>query len=164
MFGGVDAGRAGVEQALDVVVDPDTGEWVCRAGSGDGCVPWNIFTNSGTQMVVDDYRNGVTQEAIDYLSISAVRYSVTSIDVFNLTFTSDWENYGIALPSASEGVQMAVGAEYREAASALVILMAAIPFLAAARASRRKRRRARGSAAASGWIRLSATRRSSRWW
>ncbi len=39
---------------------------------------------------------------------------MTSIDVFNLTFTSDWENYGVALPSASEGVQMAIGAEYRE--------------------------------------------------
>ena len=104
----------GLANALNVIEDPDTGEWVCANGGGDGCVPWNIFTNSGTGAVVDDYRNGVTQEAIDYLSISAVRYAVTAIDVFNLTFTSDWENYGVALPSASEGVQMAIGAEYRE--------------------------------------------------
>jgi outer membrane receptor protein involved in Fe transport len=34
--------------------------------------------------------------------------------VINLTLTSDWENYGIAIPGASEGVQAAIGAEYRE--------------------------------------------------
>ncbi|MEX1309906.1 MAG: TonB-dependent receptor [Candidatus Sulfomarinibacteraceae bacterium] len=99
--------------ALDVIEDPDTGEWVCRNGGGDGCVPWNIFINNGNQLV-DDPRLGVVQEAIDYISTVAVQYATTSIDVFNLTFTSDWENYGIALPSASEGVQVAVGAEYRE--------------------------------------------------
>ncbi len=104
----------GIANALNVIEDPDTGEWVCANGGGDGCVPWNIFTNGGTGEYVDDYRDGVTQEAIDYLSISAIRYSVTAIDVFNLTFTSDWENYGIALPSASEGVQFAGGLEYRE--------------------------------------------------
>ena len=103
-----------IGNALTIIEDPDTGEWVCASGSDDGCVPWNIFTNSGTGATVDDFHNGVTQEAIDYISTVAVSYSVTSIDVFNLTFTSDWENYGVALPSASEGVQMAIGAEYRE--------------------------------------------------
>jgi outer membrane receptor protein involved in Fe transport len=96
----LNVGRIG--NALDVIEDPDTGEWVCRSGDA-GCVPWNIFQEGA-----------VTQEAIDYMSTVAVQYAVTSIDVFNLTFTSDWENYGIALPSASEGVQMAIGAEYRE--------------------------------------------------
>jgi len=89
--------------ALDVIEDPDTGEWVCRSGSGDGCVPWNIFTEGA-----------VTQEAIDYISTVAVQYGVTSTQVLNLTFSSDWENYGVAIPCASEGIQMAVGAEYRE--------------------------------------------------
>jgi outer membrane receptor protein involved in Fe transport len=103
-----------IGNALTIIEDPDTGEWVCASGADDGCVPWNIFTNSGTAATVDDFHNGVTQEAIDYISTVAVSYSVTSIDVFNLTFTSDWENYGVALPSASEGVQMAIGAEYRE--------------------------------------------------
>ena len=92
-----------IARALDIIEDPETGEWVCRSGSGDGCVPWNIFTEGA-----------VTQEALDYISTVAVQYGVTGIQVFNLTFTSDWENYGVALPSASEGVQMAVGAEYRE--------------------------------------------------
>ena len=106
-----------IARALDVIEDPDTGEWVCRSGGGDGCVPWNIFNNP-TGEIYDDYRDGVTQEALDYISTVAVQYGVTSIQVFNLTFTSDWENYGVALPSASEGVQMAIGAEYREEAFA----------------------------------------------
>ena len=103
-----------VGNALDVIEDPDTGEWVCRSGSGDGCVPWNIFRNDGTGMVVDDYRLGVTQEAIDYISTVAVQYGNTVTQVFNLTFKTDWENYGIAIPSASEGLQAAMGLEYRE--------------------------------------------------
>ncbi|MCU0302541.1 MAG: TonB-dependent receptor [Thermoanaerobaculales bacterium] len=99
--------------ALDVIEDPDTGEWVCRNDAGNGCVPWNIFINNGNQLV-DDPRQGVTQAAIDYMSTVAVQYGVTSVEVINLTFTSDWENYGIAIPGASEGVQAAIGAEYRE--------------------------------------------------
>jgi len=90
-----------VTNAIDVIEDPETGEWVCRVG-GD-CVPWNIFQEGG-----------VTQEAIDYITTKYVQWGITSTEVFNLTFTSDWENYGIALPSASEGVQVAIGAEYRE--------------------------------------------------
>jgi len=103
-----------IGNALTIIEDPETGEWVCANDADNGCVPWNIFTNSGTAAVVDDFHNGVTQEAIDYISTVAVSYSTSSIDVFNLTFTSDWENYGVALPTASEGVQMAIGAEYRE--------------------------------------------------
>jgi len=92
-----------IANALDVIEDPDTGEWVCRSGGADGCVPWNIFLEGG-----------VTQEAADYITYVGVLYGKTQIDVFNLTFTSDWENYGIALPGASEGVQAAFGLSYRE--------------------------------------------------
>ena len=88
--------------ALDVIEDPDTGEWVCRSGDA-GCVPWNIFQEGA-----------VTQEAIDYIVGSAVMYGKTMTQVINLTFSSDWESYGIAIATASEGVQMAIGAEYRE--------------------------------------------------
>jgi len=89
--------------ALDIIEDPNTGEWVCRSGSDDGCVPWNVFQEGA-----------VTQEAVDYISTVAVLYGMTSTQVVNLTFTSDWESYGVKIPSASEGVQIAVGAEYRE--------------------------------------------------
>ena len=60
--------------ALDVIEDPDTGEWVCRSGSDDGCVPWNIFQEGA-----------VTQEAIDYISAVGVMYGTVSTEVFNLT-------------------------------------------------------------------------------
>jgi outer membrane receptor protein involved in Fe transport len=101
--------------ALDVIEDPDTGEWVCRdAGArANGCVPWNIFINNGNQLV-DDPMDGVVPEAIDYIETVAVQYGNTVTQVFNLTFKTDWENYGIAVPGASEGVQAAIGAEYRE--------------------------------------------------
>jgi iron complex outermembrane recepter protein len=92
-----------VDRALDVIEDPDTGEWVCRSGSDDGCVPWNIYQEGA-----------VTQEAVDYITTVAVLYGLTSTQVVNLTFTSDWESYGISIPSASEAVQIAFGAEYRE--------------------------------------------------
>ena len=52
-----------IGNALDVIEDPDTGEWVCRMRPRDGCVPWNIFQEGA-----------VTQEAIDYISTVAVQY------------------------------------------------------------------------------------------
>ena len=67
-----------IGNALDVIEDPDTGEWVCRSGSDDGCVPWNIFQEGA-----------VTQEAVDYISTVAVQYGTTRTQVVNLTFTSD---------------------------------------------------------------------------
>jgi len=91
-----------VTNAIDVIEDPDTGEWVCRTDQAN-CVPWNIFQEGG-----------VTQDAIDYITTKYLQWGITSTQIFNLTLTSDWENYGIAIPSASEGVQIAVGAEYRE--------------------------------------------------
>ncbi len=90
--------------ALDIIEDPDTGEWVCRdqQARANGCVPWNIFQEGA-----------VTQEAIDYMSTVAVMYGNTETEVANLTFTGDLESYSVVIPSASEGVQLAVGAEYR---------------------------------------------------
>ncbi len=91
-----------IGNALDIVTDPDTGEPVCRSGSADGCVPWNIFQEGA-----------VTQEAIDYISTIAVMYGKTKTQVVNLTFTGDMEDYGLRLGSASEGLGVAFGAEYR---------------------------------------------------
>ncbi len=56
----------------------------------------------------------VTQEAIDYISTVAVLYRTTTTEVVNLTFTGDLEDYGVVIPSASEGLQLAAGAEYRK--------------------------------------------------
>ncbi len=87
--------------ALDVIVDPETGEWACRA-EDPGCVPWNIFREGG-----------VTEEALDYMYADLIALTDSQTQVVNLTFTGDLEGYGIRLPSASEGLGVAVGAEYR---------------------------------------------------
>ncbi len=97
-----DLSVARMGNALDVVTDPDTGEWVCRSGD-PGCVPWNIFQEGG-----------VTQEAIDYISTVAVLYGTTRTQVLNATFTGDLEDYGWAFSSANEGIQVALGTEYRK--------------------------------------------------
>ena len=90
-----------MRNAVDVIVDPDTGEWVCRSGD-PGCAPWNIFQEGA-----------VTQEAIDYISTTALMNIDYRTRVLNLTFTGDLEEYGLKIPSASEGLQVAVGGEYR---------------------------------------------------
>ena len=91
-----------IGNALDIVTDPDTGEWVCRSGD-PGCVPWNIFQEGA-----------VTQEAIDYITTVAVLYGTTRTQVLNATFNGDLEAYGWALPGANEGIQVALGAEVRK--------------------------------------------------
>jgi outer membrane receptor protein involved in Fe transport len=88
--------------ALDVIEDPETGEWVCRSGSEDGCVPWNIFQEGA-----------VTQEAVDYISTVALASGTARTRVLNLTFKGDLEGHGLKIPSAIEGLQVAIGAEYR---------------------------------------------------
>jgi outer membrane receptor protein involved in Fe transport len=90
-----------IGNALDVISDPDTGEPVCRNDQAN-CVPWNIFQEGA-----------VTQEALDYIDVTYVMTGRVKTDVANLTFTSDWEDYGVILPGASEGLALAVGAEYR---------------------------------------------------
>jgi outer membrane receptor protein involved in Fe transport len=90
--------------ALDIIEDPNTGEWVCRneQARADGCVPWNVFR-----------QDSVTPEATEYISTVAVRYSKAESEVLNLTLTGDLENAGVTIPSASEALQLAVGAEHR---------------------------------------------------
>ena len=91
-----------IADALDVIVDPDTGDWVCRSGNA-GCVPWNVFQ-----------AGGVTEAATDYIATRLVLFGTTRTQVLNATFTGDLEDYGFILPGAVEGVQMAVGSEWRE--------------------------------------------------
>ncbi len=102
-----------IADALDVVGNrDDPSSWRCRSGNA-GCVPWNIFENSGTGAVVGNVADGVTQAAIDYLSVNAVLASGTTMQMVNGALTADLESYGLMFPSASEGVQVAFGAQYR---------------------------------------------------
>jgi outer membrane receptor protein involved in Fe transport len=89
--------------ALDVIGDPnDPSTWTCRSGN-PGCAPWNLFS-----------AGGVTQEAMDYIMLNMVLSSGTKTQLVNGTLFGDLEDWGLIFPSASEGIQVAVGAEYRK--------------------------------------------------
>jgi outer membrane receptor protein involved in Fe transport len=88
--------------ALDVVGDPDDpSTWECRSGN-DGCAPWNLFTPGG-----------VTPEAIDYISLNMVLTSGTRTEMINGVLNGDLGEYGLKFPTATEGIQLALGADYR---------------------------------------------------
>jgi len=92
-----------LQDALIVDGDPnDPSTWHCRSGN-PGCVPWNIFKIGG-----------VTQAALDYLSIPLVLDSGTKTEMLSARLTGDLKEYGWTLPTATEGVQLALGTEYRK--------------------------------------------------
>ena len=80
--------------------DPST--WHCRSGNA-GCVPWNLFKVGG-----------VTQAALNYLSLAEVLNSGTKTQLVHGEMNADFKGYGWVIPSAVEGIQLAVGAEYRK--------------------------------------------------
>jgi len=93
-----------IAEALNITGDPgDPATWECQPGASDGCVPWNIFQEGG-----------VTQEAIAFLEVDAVLLSGAKTYVANATLFGDLEGWGLTIPMASEAIQVAVGAEYRE--------------------------------------------------
>lgn len=67
------------------------------------CVPWNIF-NPG----------GVTQAALNYLSVQST-YAVKSTEyVADANITGDLGKYGVKSPGAASGMVVNFGTEYRE--------------------------------------------------
>ena len=87
-----------IQDALDVVGTPgQPNTWRCRSGN-PGCVPWNIFSIGG-----------VTKAATDYIATPLVLNSGTSTKILGATLTGDLEKAGLKLPSANEGLQLAVG-------------------------------------------------------
>ena len=104
-----------ITRALDVVTDAN-GDPVCRSaqnGVDANCVPWNVFTNNGNQ-IATDVRNGVTQAALDYLSVPLFANGETSLRQFNAFVIGDLTDYGIAIPSADSGISVSFGIEYIE--------------------------------------------------
>jgi len=92
-----------LQNALLIDGDPNNpSTWRCRSND-PGCVPWNIFT-----------LGGVSQAALSYLSLPLILDSGTRTRAVQGTLTGDLGNYGFTLPSASQGVTLAIGTGYRQ--------------------------------------------------
>jgi len=98
-----DLNTRSMQDALIVDGDPNNpASWHCRSGNA-GCVPWDVFKVGG-----------VTQAAINYISLPLLSISETRTQMVNGELHGDLKDAGIRLPSASEGVQVALGVDYRK--------------------------------------------------
>jgi outer membrane receptor protein involved in Fe transport len=107
-----DVSSTKINYALDVITGPD-GQPECRVtasnptfGLGVGCVPWNIFTPGGASTAAAAYLNTPGNN----------RGKITNTAV-NINFTGDLGQYGIQLPTATSGLRVNVGGEYRDVKS-----------------------------------------------
>ncbi|HEY6483445.1 MAG TPA: TonB-dependent receptor, partial [Steroidobacteraceae bacterium] len=73
------------------------------SGLGLGCVPWNIFTPGQ-----------VTQAATGYIDTPGLQNGQITNTIVNANLTGDLGHYGVQLPSASSGLKVNIGAEYRD--------------------------------------------------
>ncbi len=98
-------GTQQITQALDVTTGPN-GQPVCAGalnGSAPTCVPWNIWSPGG-----------VTQAALNYLTVPAT-YASKSIEyIANASVTGNLGQYGLTVPTAASGMVVNLGAEYRQ--------------------------------------------------
>ncbi|MDX2234391.1 MAG: TonB-dependent receptor [Hyphomonadaceae bacterium] len=96
---------ARLTKALDVVVDPATGQPACASfvdGTDTNCVPYNIFAVGG-----------VTPAALSYLQIPLIQVGSTTVSVVNGAVTGDLGTIGLVSPFASTPFATAFGVEYR---------------------------------------------------
>lgn len=101
-----DFSRHKINNALNVVTDPSTGQAVCAAylsGADRNCVPWNIWTPGG-----------VNQAAVNYLATPGFQQGQSTEYVASAVLSGDLGKYGIKSPWADNGFQVALGAEYRK--------------------------------------------------
>jgi iron complex outermembrane recepter protein len=89
-----------IQQALNVVQTP-TGPQ-CAPGADAGCVPLNIFT-----------AQTITPAALKFLDATSFAVGNTTERVASLAFTGKLGDYGVKSAWATEGVGVALGAEYR---------------------------------------------------
>jgi outer membrane receptor protein involved in Fe transport len=94
-------GNPQIDNALQAVAGPNGP--VCATGGT--CVPWNVW-HPGSQ-------GAVTQDQLNYLVIP-VTYSGTSTEyLWDGSVTGDLGKYGIKMPTANSGLNIAIGTEYR---------------------------------------------------
>jgi outer membrane receptor protein involved in Fe transport len=90
-------------RALDVI-DVD-GVPTCRSvvdGTDPNCVPYNVFA-----------AGGVTPEALNYLQVPGMQQGKITQEIYSASITGDLGAYGIKLPTATESIKVAFGAESR---------------------------------------------------
>jgi iron complex outermembrane recepter protein len=107
-------GQPQMDNALQVVPNPAvggvagvaTGAPVCAAalnGSAPTCVPWNIWSP-----------NSVTPAQLAYLTVPATWSTTATEYIVSGSVTGDLGKYGVKLPTASNGMSVNIGSEYRE--------------------------------------------------
>ncbi len=98
-----DLNVARIQEALLVVGDPDDpSTWACRSGNPN-CVPWNIWEPGG-----------VTQEAANYIRSNYQWMTTLATQMIEARINGDLLEYGVKFPGATEGIQVALGADYRK--------------------------------------------------
>ncbi len=115
-----DFSRTRLGKALNAVTDQDPtrptfGQTVCRVNadadlSNDdpACVPYNIFQI-----------NAVTPQQLEYLQIPGLSKGSTTEQILSGSISAALGQYGIKLPTATDGLGVAFGAEYRSEESEL---------------------------------------------
>jgi outer membrane receptor protein involved in Fe transport len=92
-----------LQEALFVQGDPDDpSTWACTSGNPN-CIPWDIFTPGG-----------VTQEQIAYLNLPMLSNGSARSEMVLGTVTADLGQAGLIFPGATEGLSLALGADYRK--------------------------------------------------
>lgn len=106
-----DFSRSRLRNALQAVIDPDTGDVVCQSvldGTDPNCAVYNPFQGPGI-IAGDDPRNGITQAAIDYVNIPLLSKGEVEEVIANAYISGDLVSLGNASP-----IGFVLGAEYRE--------------------------------------------------
>jgi iron complex outermembrane receptor protein len=88
-----------------LTVDGTAGAPTCRSavnGSDPTCVPYNVFRTGG-----------VTPAAVGYITENAAQQGYARHWIASGTLTGELDKYGLKSPLASEGFQLAAGADYR---------------------------------------------------
>ena len=100
-FGSGNFSKTNLSNALNVVIGP-AGTPICANTAAAGCAPYNPWTPGG-----------VTQAALDYVSIPTVLTGNTEERVWDGNITGDLGKYGLKIPGNDSGLLLNVGAQWR---------------------------------------------------
>jgi outer membrane receptor protein involved in Fe transport len=94
------------EALLVELIDPegpnDASNWQCTSGDPN-CVPWNVFSPGG-----------VSEAAADYIRTAYQWHTTLLTQMVDARINGDLGEYGAKFPGATEGIQVAFGADYRK--------------------------------------------------